>query len=479
MAHSAHAAREAGGAEFASELATFASHLSVHDLPEGVVAAAKRNIFDILACGVAGSSAPVVGETLELAREWGGSAQAAVIGYADRVPAHHAAWLNGTIAHARDYDDTHDRATLHAGVSVVPAALAAAELSGTATGADLLAGVVAGLETVCRLGIATEIGIVESGYLYTALFGHFGATVAAARVLGLDETQTLNAVGIGYSQVAGNHQVTRDAAMTKRMQPGFAAMAALVSTQLARKNVRGVQHTFDGEDGFFRVYLGGRVNGERLRGQWGERFEFLDLSYKPYPCCRFNHTAVDAALALRDRIPSARDIERVKVGLNRQAYEVVCTPVEVRKAPRTVVEAQFSIPYSVAAALVDGGLRLSHFTDDGVARADILSLAGRVGAYVDEDIERDWGRNISPAHLEIALSNGEVLCERVDLPSGGPETPMSPEAFDRKMDDCLTFAANPLAGDARARIGSALQDLEAAKDINGLIEPLVPGGAAR
>jgi 2-methylcitrate dehydratase PrpD len=132
-----------------------------------VIAAAKTNIFDTLACAAAGSSAPAVGDARELALEWGGAPQATILAFGDKVPAHHAAWVNGTMAHARDYDDTHDAAVLHAGVSVVPAALAAAELRGGVPGREFIVAVAAGLETICRLGVATRIGIIESGFIYT------------------------------------------------------------------------------------------------------------------------------------------------------------------------------------------------------------------------------------------------------------------------------------------------------------------------
>src|SRR3954451_4859402 len=205
--------------DFAAVVASVATDISLARLPAAAALAAKANIFDTLACAGAGSSAAGVGEARDLALEWAGAAQATLLVFGDKVPAHHAAWVNGTMAHARDYDDTHDAAVLHAGVTVVPAALAAAELRGGAHGSDFIAGVAAGLETICRLGIATRIGIIESGFIYTPLFGHFGATVAAGRILGLDVAQMINALGIAYSQVAGNHQVTRDGALTKRMQP--------------------------------------------------------------------------------------------------------------------------------------------------------------------------------------------------------------------------------------------------------------------
>ena len=465
-------ARAASGenTEFAFVLARFACELTLDRLPLHVVDAAKTNVFDTLACAVAGSSAPGVTESVELATEWGGAPQATVLAFGHKLPAHHAAWVNGTMAHARDYDDTHDAAVLHAGVSVVPAALAAAELRGGVAGGDFIAAVAAGLETICRLGVATRIGIVESGFIYTPLFGHFAATVAAGRVLALDQAQMVNALGIAYSQVAGNHQVTRDGAMTKRMQPGFAAQAALVSVQLARKNVRGAQHTFEGVDGFLRVYLRDRCDREALRAQLGERYEFANLSYKPYPCCRFNHTAIEAALALhaRNSIDPQR-IRSVRVGMTRQSYEAVCTPVAVRKSPQTIVHAQFSIPYTVATAFIDGCIELRHFTAETIGRTDILNLAQRVDGFVDDAIERDWSRNISPAHLRVELDDGTVQELRIDYPKGHPERPMTRSDFDAKLRDCIRFAATALPADPAVHLRAVVDDLANVRDVAELV----------
>lgn len=447
----------------------------MENLPAPAVAAAKANIFDTLACAAAGSSASAVAETRELACEWGGAPQASVLVFGDRIPAHHAAWVNGTMSHARDYDDTHDAAVLHAGVSVVPAALAATELAGVpVSGADLIAGVAAGLETICRIGVATQLTIIESGFIYTPLFGYFAATVAAARVLGLDHPQFVNALGIAYSQVAGNHQVTRDAALTKRMQPGFAAMAALLSVQLARKGIRGAQNTFDGEDGFVRVYLRGQCDGAVLRDRLGERYEFTQLSYKPYPCCRFNHTAIGAALELRAAIGDLSRIRRVRVGLNHQAYQAVCTPVEIRKAPRTIVQAQFSIPYTVAAALVDGAVRLSHFTPEGLQRPDILAVAQKVEGYLDEEIQRTSGRSVTPALVHVELDDGTVHTARVDVPLGHPDRPMSDADFDEKALDCFRTAALPLPDGAHRALRAAVDGLDTLDDARKLIAVLRP-----
>lgn len=464
--------------DFAAVLGRFASTLTADRLPAGALAAVKENVFDTLACAAAGSSAPGVAEVRGLALEWGGAPQASTLVFGDRIPAHHAAWVNGTMAHARDYDDTHDAAVLHAGVSVVPAALAAADLAGGVRGADFVAGVAAGLETVCRLGVATRVGIIESGYMYTALFGHFGATVAAARVLGLDAAATQNALGIGYSQVAGNHQVTRDAALTKRMQPGFAAMAALLSAQLSRAGIRGAQAVFEGVDGFLRVYLHDRVDRDALRDKLGLQWAFASLSYKPYPCCRFDHPAIDAALALRERtgVPAAQ-VKRIRIGLNRQAYEAVCTPIEMRKAPKTVVQAQFSIPYTVAAAWIDGGVKLGHFADASFRRDDLMALAARVDAHVDEQIERSAGRNVSPVAMEVQTLDGAVHRERVDLPLGHPERPMSIAHFDAKAEDCFRAAALPMPEGASRALRACVESLETLGDARVLLDAMRAGSS--
>jgi 2-methylcitrate dehydratase PrpD len=438
--------------DFAATYGAFAAALDAACLSPAVIAAVQTNLLDTLACAVAGQNAAGVAEVRAMAESWGGAPQAGIWCSPVRVPAHHAAWVNGMMAHARDFDDTHDAAVLHAGVSVVPAALAAAELRPQTSGADLVAGLAAGLELICRLGVATTIGIIDSGFIYTSLFGYFGATAAAARVLGLSAAETTNALGIAYSHAAGTHQVTRDAALTKRMQPGLAAQAALVSAQLAQRGLSGAQRSFEGIDGLFRTYLRGGYDAEVLRRGLGTEWELLGLSYKPYPCCRFNHTAIDAALRVRAQPGfDLAAIERIHVGLNRQAYEAVCTPPDIRRHPRTIVQARFSIPFTVAAALLDGAVSLRHFTDDGVRRPDILALAGRVDCAVDPDIERDWGRTISPATLAVTAGN-HSLVQRVDYPRGHPEVMLSAADQAAKLRDCLAFGGQVWPDDIAGRL---------------------------
>ncbi|MGE4336302.1 MAG: MmgE/PrpD family protein [Pigmentiphaga sp.] len=469
--------RTRDGEDFARTLARFACSLEWESFNPLTTRAVRSNLFDTLACTLAGSGAQGVAELHALAKEWGGAPQASILVHGDRVPAHHAALVNSTMAHARDYDDTHDAATLHAGVSVVPAALAAAQLRTGVSGAEFGASLAAGLEAVCRLGLATTVSITDSGFMYTALFGYFAATVAAGRVLRLDEQQMVNALGIVYSQAGGNLQVSRDDALTKRMQPGFAAMAGVISARMAQHGIRGPQSTFEGTDGLFRVYLNNQYDPDRLRKDLGQQFEFLRLSYKPYPCCRFCHSTIDAALALRPELAGKMDrIRHLSVAVNRLTYEVVCTPVPVRQTPTTIVQAQFSIPFTLATALLDGTVGLKHFDEAALSRQDIMGLARKVETRVDENIEQQWTRQASPSVVTVELDDGTVYHKRVEQALGHPDKPMSTKAFDEKAIDCLRSASKPLAADVVQTLRKMVDQLEGLEDVDIIPKTLVAVG---
>ena len=462
--------------DIAFDLADYAASLQLRDLPASAITATKLDLFDTLATTVAGTSAPGVGELLELLAEWGGNGQATVLVHGRRVLAHDAAWVNATMAHATDYDDTHDVAMLHAGVTVIPAALAAAELVGGVAGDELLVGMTAGLDAVCRLGLASTIGIVESGYIFTQLLGTFGATLAAGRVMGLSPAAMVDALGIAYSQTAGNYQVIRDSALTKRMQPGFAAKAAVISVQMARRGIRGTQNTFQGVDGFYRVYLRDRYNPEAVTRGLGSQFEHENLSFKPYPCMRPLHVPIDTALEAR-RMWQLRpeQIRRVEVRFNEHTYSAGCTPLDTKKAPRTPIDGQFSIPYVVAAALAHGRVGLSDFTWAGVGRQEVLELAAKVDGVVDEDIERGWRARVCPVIIRIETTDGRQLEHRVDQPHA-----MNQAEFADKLADCIAASGRPMPAAMAANITSVVDRLESLPDVGELVAAMVaePAGAA-
>ncbi|SAK53928.1 MmgE/PrpD family protein [Caballeronia calidae] len=458
--------------DFAEIYANFSASLEFSDIPGSVVSAARLNVFDTLACSIAGFQAPGVQEVLSIVREWGGKPEAAVFWTDLRVPAPQAAWINGIMSHACDYDDTHDKAILHGGISVLPAALAAVGVADhKVSGKEFYAAVVSGLELICRLGVATRIGLIQAGFIYSALFSYFAAAATAARVLRLSPEETLNAIGIAYSQAAGTHQVTRDGALTKRMQPGFGARAALTAVTMARKGVTGAQRIFEGEDGLGRTYLQSSLDPDTLRQGLGQRWHLEDLAYKPYPCCRMNHCAIDAALQVRAQAGfDWTKVTEIRVMVNSQGNQAVGVPLETRRSPSTVVQAQFSICYNIACALVNGKVGLSDFTAESLSRSDVLSVAARVTPIVDEEFERKFGRNVTPARVE-AVCNGKVFTAQVEEAKGGSLSPMSNQDLRRKLEDCLSFGGfeTSRASSFEESIAALENSADVASDISSLI----------
>lgn len=457
--------------DFAEIYARFSSALEASDLPKSVLEAAKLNVYDTLACSIAGVRAPGVQEVLELVRDWGGKPEAEVLWTDLRVPAPQAAWINGIMAHACDYDDTHDKAILHAGISVVPTVLAAVAIAGRpVSGKEFYVAVATGLELICRIGVATKIGLIQAGFIYSALFSCFSA-VAAARILRLSPEDTVNALGIAYSQAAGTHQVTRDGALTKRMQPGFGARAALTAVAMARKGVRGAQRIFEGQDGLGRIYLQSELDSAVLREGLGERWHFEDLAYKPYPCCRMNHCPIDAALQVR--VKPGFDwtkVTEIRAYINSQGNQAVGQ----HRTVDTVVQAQFSIRYTIACALVNGSVGLSDFTPEAMKRPEVLRLAALVTPIVDDEFERKFGRNVTPARVE-AVVDGKVFSAEVLEALGSTDNPMSSQVLRRKLEDCLAYGGfdTGRAGAFEETIAGLENSVDVAADIRRLITAVI------
>ena len=295
--------------------------------------AAAEEVLDFIGDLIAGRAAIGMPAWLDVYVDDAVSKSATIAG-GHRSAAWTAAMANGYFGHVLELDDTHDIAVLHAGASAIPAALAAAEWRGKASGATVMEAIVAGIELSCRLGVATDMSLVEGGWIYSALLGHFGATLAASHVLGLSEDETRHALGIVYCFTCGNHQSSREGAPTKHLQPGIAASNGVKAALMAQKGLKGVSAPFVGEDGFARAYLQGRFDVERAIRDLGQDFETARLSMKPYPSCRLTHPAVSAALELRDELGEhLSQVEFVTISMGKQAHDVVGRAVPFRLRP--------------------------------------------------------------------------------------------------------------------------------------------------
>lgn len=454
------------------ELAHFVNHIKYNDLPAEVVKATKRDIFDTIGVGLSGSQAPGISQMVDYAKEMGGKESGTILVSGFKAPPVNVALVNGGMCHARDYDDTHDTARVHTGAAVIPAALAVAEHIGGVSGKELINAVTLGIEIHCRLGLTNKFHI---GWALPALYGYFGAATAAGKLLGLDVEGMLNAWGIAYSQAAGNLETLASGGLTKRLQLGFAASAGVLSGLLAQKGITGAKNSFEGKAGIFQLYQRGEYEAAPLTEALGKGFEVTNLSFKPYPCDRGSQSGIDAALEIARKYNiSPEQIAEVRVRLGSHTYEVCGEPIEVKRKPRNVVDAQFSTPYTVACALVRKKVDLSDFTDESIKDRAVLKVASQVYPIFDPEIDRELGKAIPPTQVEVQTKSGEVYSAKVIFAKGHPKNPMTDEEFEAKFRSCATSADKEVSPKIVNNLMDRLNNLEQVADIRQITSLFCP-----
>jgi len=436
-------------------------------LPPDVVEITKRLIMDTFAVSLCGSTEAGVNELLDIFRNWGGKEESTVWVYGGKLPCISAAQVNATMVHASDYDDTHDPSPLHTGVVAVPTALAIAEMLGGVDGKKIITAVALAADFTVRLCMACRISMFDSGWHYTTLHGNFNAAAVAGKLLGLDEERLISAFGLAYHQAGGNGQCVDDGTLAKRIGPGLAVRDGIIAAMMAQKGITGAKNLLEGRYGLFNIYHRGEYNPEVLTANLGERYEVIDLSFKPYPCCRNNHPSIDATMAIMNEHKiKAEDVASVTVGVSSGAVKALCEPLNIKQNPRTIVDAQFSIPWAVAVALAYGKVGLGAFTGQAIKDGAILSLSNKVTPKLDESLNK---RGVTPAIVEIKTKDGKAYSKRVDNPYGSPENPMSMDAICEKFRDCAAHSARPLKKDRVEKIIQFVSRLETLSDVNQVV----------
>ena len=329
----------------AARLAAHAAGLSLARIPRPIAQAARLFMLDTLAVAWAGSDAPGCPVLHRLLATDGGPAQATAWGYGDRLPVGEAAFLNGAIASALDYDSLGRDAPVHVNVVVLPTALAVAQWR-HARGADFLAALVAGCDITCR--IAASVTPPHRGFAYTSVAGVIGAAAAAARLMRLDADCTRHAIGLAFLQAGGTQQANIEPTLAKRLLAAFPARAAVLAARLAAAGITAPASVFEGECGLYALYQPG--NPDRLVEGLGERFDSDALSIKAYPSCGCNHTAIAGTLALareHDLVPE--DVVAVEARVTPYMARIVGSAYDPGEDPQAA--AQFSLRYSIAQAI--------------------------------------------------------------------------------------------------------------------------------
>jgi 2-methylcitrate dehydratase PrpD len=447
------------------------SDINYEDLPDRVIEIVKCEILDSLAAALGGSSAAGIGELLDIIQEWGGNKQSTIIAGGIKCPVPDAALVNGTLIHTLDYDDGCPSTLVHLGCTAVSTGFAVAERMGGVTGKELITSLALGTDYVIRLALASrpKRSILMSGWFPTALYGYFGSAAIAGRMMKLDQEAMLNALGIAYHQCAGNMQCVHDGALTKGIAAGLAAKAGVTSALMAERGITGAKNCLEGKAGFYNVYHGGDYDVQILTKDLGERFETEKIGFKPYPCCGHAHAAIDATLSLKSKYNIIPDQIRDIIVHGGDAAYVLCVPQEAKQNPQTIIDAQFSLPWIVATALVKGKVTLEDFTKSAIQREDILEVSRKVIGQLDSKLNR---RGVGPSSVTVRLSDGSEYTEYVEFCLGSIENPMTFGDCIKKFNECYPHSIKPISATTADKIIELTRHLERLEDATQIVKLL-------
>lgn len=371
-----------------------------------------------------------------------------LIGYGMKTDARTACLVNGYNAHCLELDDGQRFAMIHLGASIMTALLSAASVNDISTD-DFLRGAVMGYEAACRLAIAIQPGHKKKGFHAAATCGTVGAAVAVAFALKMNATQLKTVLSAAVASAAGMLEIQEQDSHLKPYNLGRAAMDGLTAATMGFTPMRGPDDMLDGDRGFFKLFTD-EYSLEKLTAQT-DYFEMERIYVKPYAACRHCHSAIEAALALRDKI-KPQDISQILVKTYKLAIKGH-DHIVIKSSP----SAKLSIPYSVAAALILGQAGLEAFDEKTVTRQDILELASKV-AVEEAPCPTTLPPDARYATVVVTAKNGEEFSYSVDCAKGAPENPMSHEDMTDKIQSLLAYAEcdGELAGQCLALLGNGI-----------------------
>ncbi|MDE0387248.1 MAG: MmgE/PrpD family protein [Rhodospirillales bacterium] len=440
----------------ARTLARFARELTLDDVPEAVVERAKLHILDAVGIGLAASRYDFSHKTLTAIQGLAGDGSYPVIGMPVRLPLRDAAQMNGFLIHGLDYDDTHVGGVIHATTSAVPTILAAGQRHGV-SGREMLEAYLVAIECAARIAAAAQGGFHRLGFHPTGMVGVFGAALAAGRLAGMTEAQLAHAQGIALSMASGSLQFLDDGAWTKRMHPGWAAVAGISAAALAQQGFQGPAEPYEGRFGLYALYGApdAEIDWAMCTAGLGEDWEMLRIGIKPYPACHLVHALGDAAQALRDEHGlSPADVESVDALIGEGCVSVVCEPEAAKRRPANAYEAQFSAHYMIASVLERGRFTLAELEPEAYTDPAVLALCDKVSYRVDPDSAFP---TYYSGEVAIRTTDGRTLRHREQVNRGADTRPLSADEIVAKYRD---NAAMTLASDRAERALDAVMALD-------------------
>jgi 2-methylcitrate dehydratase PrpD len=432
-------------------MARYAANLKYEDIPKETIDLVKILILDFISCAYGGVQTESGRIAAEFAREFSEKGKCTVIGYGYKSAPYNAAFANAILSHSIELDDADVLAYIHTGPQTVSAALSAAEWV-NASGKDFLVGVAIGSEFVNRISEATNPSLRNRGFHSTPTCGVFGAGAAAGHIMKLDEKKMVNVLGLSGAQASGLMEMY-GVSMAKRFNPGPAARNGITAALFAERGFTGAETILEGERGFCKAFSD-TFDLSRLTENLGKDFR-ISVELKPYACARPIHNAIDCGLQIRQKHP-ADIIDIVSLVMKRNPEWG--TRYHCIKEPRTFNEAQMSLPFSVALALIRGKAFVDDYSDENIKDPEIMRLSKLMEIENDPSLPRGVS-----CHLTVTMKSGKTTEVQVDYPKGSSQNPMNEAERLAKFEG---LSRKLLNDDQRKAIFNKINELEKVRDIN-------------
>lgn len=434
-------------------LAGWATEIHFEDLPNSVIKSTKRALLDFLGVTIAGSTTGLARSIQEYVRASDQAGVASIFGTNSLLSESGAAFANGVSACVLELDDVHERATLHLGATCIPAILAAAQTQNVSS-RDVICAIAVGFEISSRLGTAIRAGCAARGFHTTPLLGVIGATLGVTKILGSSTDAVAHALGLAGSNAGGLFDYHGGWPSSWCINIGKVGREAILCARLSQSGIVGPMDIFEGPKALFLAFAGEMPDESLILNRLGDEWEMLNNTIKVYPCCRRAHSVIDAVLAIKF---SGKfdwdDVDFISIETSADSAKLD------GRLFSSMSDAQMSIPYGAAAALVFGAPKISHFEESARSDSKLLRMVDRVVLFESNDAVISDPRRFA-ARVCITI-NGKILSATVTHPIGDPAHPVSDEYLEAKF---YTLAA-PVIGQERAqRIVDAVRNFDSGRE---------------